>query len=171
MPGIDYARAPAEDFARASLTYEDDAGLECIVEATTSWSFVGSGLRLSFELLGPEYALAINSLDTDMKVFLSREVRGSAGEDLVEKQNAEQGLAPVLASEPAYYGYEEENRHMVESFRAGAMPRETWADGLDVVRTLMACYQAAEEERTLEFPPAGLDAFVPAVARGAWRPA
>ena len=170
MPGIDYGRAPAEDFARASLTYVDDGGREAILEATTSWSYVGPGLRLSFELLGPEYALSINSLDSDLKVFFSREVRGTAGEDLVEKQNAEQGLNPVVASEPAYYGYEEENRHMAASFLAGEMPRETWEDGFEVVRALMACYQAAEEERTLAFPPAGLDAFVPRVARGTWKP-
>jgi predicted dehydrogenase len=170
MSGIDYTRAPAEDFARASLTYADDAGRESILEATTSWSYVGPGLRLSFELLGPEYALSINSLDCDLKVFFSRAVRGDAGEDLVEKQNAEQGLNPVLASEPSYYGYEEENRHMAQSFLAGIMPRETWEDGLEVVRTLMACYQAAEEERTLAFPPPGLDAFVPQVARGTWKP-
>ncbi len=170
MSGIDYARAPAEDFARANLTYEDGDGNELILEASTSWSFVGSGLRLSFELLGPEYAMSINSLETDLKVFFSREVSGDAGEDLVEKQNAEQGLSPVLASEPAYYGYEAENRHMVECFRAGRMPDETWHDGLEVVRTLMACYQSAEEKRVLEFPPPGLDDFVPAVARGEWQP-
>ena len=169
MPGIDFTRQPVEDFARASLTYEDSAGHPLILEATTSWSFVGSGLRLSFELLGPEYTMAINSLDTDLKVFFSRQVTGREGEDLVEKQNAEQGLSPVLASEPAYYGYEAENRHMVQSFLAGRQPDLTWDDGLDVVRTLMTCYQAAEEERVLEFPPAGIDTFVPAVARGEWQ--
>jgi hypothetical protein len=34
----------------------------------------------------------------------------------------------------------------------------------------MAAYQSAEQGRTLEFPPEGLDDFVPAVARGTWRP-
>jgi len=171
MAGIDYTRQPAEDFARATLTYEDMAGHELVLEATTSWSFVGSGLRLSFELLGPEYALAINSLDTDLKVFFSRNVQGHEGEDLVEKQNAEQGLSPVLSSEPAYYGYEAENRHMVQRFLDKRQPDLTWDDGLDVVRILMTCYQAAEEERALEFPPPGIETFVPAVARGTWRSA
>ena len=45
----------------------------------------------------------------------------------------------------------------------------TFDDGVDVVELLMAAYQSAEEERTLAFPPEGLDAFVPAVARGEWR--
>jgi hypothetical protein len=37
------------------------------------------------------------------------------------------------------------------------------------VELLMAAYQSAELERTLAFPPEGLEAFVPAVARGEWR--
>ncbi len=170
MSGVDYSQAPAEDFARANLSYTDADGNELILEASTSWSFVGSGLRLSFELLGPEYAMAINSLDSDLKVFFSRRVSGDAGEDLVEKQNAEQGLSPVLANEAGYYGYEAENRHMVQRFLSAAMPDETWHDGHEVVRTLMACYQSSEEKRVLEFPPPGLDDFVPSVAQGKWRP-
>jgi len=34
----------------------------------------------------------------------------------------------------------------------------------------MTAYMSAEQGRTLPFPPAGLDSFVPAVARGTWRP-
>jgi hypothetical protein len=34
----------------------------------------------------------------------------------------------------------------------------------------MAAYMSAEQERTIEFPPAGLNHFIPAVARGAWKP-
>lgn len=37
---------------------------------------------------------------------------------------------------------------------------------MDVVELLMAAYQSAEQERTLAFPPEGLETFVPAVARG-----
>jgi predicted dehydrogenase len=170
MDGVDYEKAPAEDFARATLVFADDEDNDVVLEASTSWSFVGPGLRLTFELLGPEYALEINSLDTSCKIYFSREVRGEAGEDLVEKQNAEGGLLPLLENEPAYYGYEAENRHMVRSFLAGRQPDETWEDGLQVVEILMACYQSAEERRTLDFPPAGLGSFVPAVARGAWSP-
>ena len=46
-----------------------------------------------------------NSLQAETEVFLSREVEGEAGEDLVEKQNAEQGLMPVVGDEAATYGY------------------------------------------------------------------
>ncbi len=168
---VDYARRPAEDFARAMVEYEDEDGTPLVVEATTSWSYVGAGLRLSMELLGPEYSLRTNSLETDLELFFSRGLQQRAGEDLVEKQNAETGLMPVLANEPAAYGYEAENRHMVASFRRGERPRETFEDGLEVTRLLMTAYMSAERGRAVDYPPAGLDEFVPAVARGEWNPA
>lgn len=165
---IDYGRAPAEDFARAAVSLRAPGGERLLIEATTSWSFVGPALRLRAELLGPEYAMQVDSLSTDLTVFLGRKIRGEAGEDLVEKQNAEQGLMPVIADEPGVYGYTNENRHMVQAFLAGRMPDENWHDGLAVTEVLMACYKSAEEGRTIAFP-AELGDFVPAVARGAWR--
>jgi predicted dehydrogenase len=166
----DYIRRPSEDFARSLIEYRDEKNQPLIVETTTSWCYVGAGLRLSMELLGPEYSLAINTLDAGLKVFFSRNVRGASGEDLVEKQNAEVGLMPVVSSEEVEYGYTAENRHMVESFRDGKRPAENFDDGLNVTELLMAAYMSAEEERTIRFPVPGLETFVPAVARGAWNP-
>ena len=97
---VDYGRTPSEDFARAAVSLRAPGGEHLLVEATTSWSFVGPALRLRAELLGPEYAMQVDSLSTDLSVFLGRKIRGAAGEDLVEKQNAEQGLMPVIADEP-----------------------------------------------------------------------
>ena len=62
-PEVDYAKRPSEDFARATIEYVDEAGRPLIGEVTTSWSFVGAGLRLSMELLGPEYSFSHNSLN------------------------------------------------------------------------------------------------------------
>jgi predicted dehydrogenase len=169
-PEVDYARRPSEDFASTTIEFETSDGHTVIGEASTSWSFVGAGLRLSAELLGPEYSMSWNTLDSGLKLFFSREVRGREGEDLVEKQNAEMGLMPVVANEPMAYGYEAEDRHFVRVFLGKEAPRLTFDDGLEVVEMLMAAYQSAEEGRTLAFPPAGLDAFVPAVARGEWNP-
>ena len=169
-PEVDYACAPAEDFASMTVEFETPEGMRVLGEATTSWSFVGAGLRLSAELLGPEYSMSWSSLDSGLKLFFSREVRGAAGEDLVEKQNAETGLMPVVAGEAAAYGYEAEDRHFVRAFLRGEEPLLTFDDGLEVVQLLMAAYRSAEEERTLAFPPEGLDAFVPAVGQGTWRP-
>ena len=168
---IDYAERPAEDFARGLIEYRDPQGTPRIVEVTTSWCYVGAGLRLSMELLGPEYSMSINSLDSGLKVFFSRNVTGEAGEDLVEKQNAETGLMPVVSDEAAEYGYTGENRHMVQAFLAGRRPDENFSDGLNVTELLMTAYMSAEQERTLSFPPPGLEAFVPAVAQGTWNPA
>ena len=165
---LDYRKRPAEDFARSLVEYMDTEGQRLIVETTTSWCFVGAGLRLSMELLGPEYSMAISTLDTSLKCFFSRKVAGEEGEDLVEKQNAEIGLMPVVSDEALEYGYTGENRHMVQSFLAGKRPEENFEDGLNVTELLMTAYMSAEEEKTVAFPPPDLDAFVPAVARGKW---
>jgi hypothetical protein len=178
--------ATAEDLAGASfagqhgtyyyvdgdhlLEYVDESGQTLMAEATTSWSFVGAGLRLSMELLGPEYSMSVNTLDSGAKIFFSRRVSGAAGEDLVEKQNAEQGLMPLLGSEVFEYGYEAENRHFVRCFLDGVQPEESWRTGLEVVELLMTAYMSAEQERALDWKPEGLDRFVPAVARGDWKP-
>ncbi|MET4691255.1 Gfo/Idh/MocA family protein [Sinorhizobium fredii] len=162
---VDYLKRPSEDFARATVTLEDEEGRELMIEATTSWAYVGAGLRIQLELLGPEYALEYNSLGTGLKIFLSRAVQGSEGEDLVEKQNAEQGLMPVLEDEAGVYGYTDENRHMVECFRKGVKPLETFEDGLAVVEILMGLYRSAEIGATLNFPAPELENYVPLVAR------
>ncbi len=166
---VDYAKRPSEDFARATIEYVDEAGRPLIGEVTTSWSFVGAGLRLNAELLGPEYSFSHNSLNTGSQLFLSRRVVGQAGEDMVEKQNAEQGLMPIVGNEAAEYGYEVENRHFVRCFLDGKKPELTFDDGLEVVELLMTAYMSAEQGRTLEFPPPGLDLFIPAVAQGTWK--
>ncbi len=170
MPGVNYRRTPSEDFASVTIEFETADGHRVMGEATTSWSYVGAGLRLSAELLGPEYSMAWNTLDTGLKLFFSRQVRGRVGEDLVEKQNAEMGQMPVVAEEHAAYGYVNENRHFVRVFLGKEKPRLTFADGLETVRILMSSYKAAETGKTLRFPPAGIDRFVPKVAKGTWKP-
>ncbi len=168
--GVDYLKRPSEDFASMSIDFQTDDGYHVIGEATTSWSFVGAGLRLSAELLGPEYSMSWNTLDSGLKLFFSREVTGRAGEDLVEKQNAETGLMPVVANEAMAYGYEAENRHFVRVFQGKARPLLTFDDGLEVVKMLMTAYMSAEQDRTIAFPPRGLAGFRPAVAKGKWKP-
>ena len=166
----DYSKKPSEDFARSLIEYLDEDGKKLIVETTTSWCFVGEGLRLSLELFGPEYSMFVNTLDPDLRVFFSREVVGASGEDLVEKQNAESGGMPVVSSEAEVYGYTAENRHMVESFLAGKRPEENFDDGLNVTELLMTAYMSAEQGKTISFPPPNLDTFVPSVAKGEWNP-
>ena len=166
-PDVDFDRHPVEDFARATITYADEEDRELISETTTSWSYVGPGLRLRAELLGPEYSLRYSSLDSGVDVYLSREVQGAAGEDLVEKQNAEQGLLPVIGDEAAAYGYTGENQHFTRCFLDGRQPELDFHAGRQVLRLLMAAYMSAEQERTIALPAAELETFVPKVAQAA----
>jgi predicted dehydrogenase len=166
---VDYRKRPAEDFARATVRYVDEAGLPLVVEATTSWSFVGAGLRLSTELLGPEYSVSANTLDTGTKIFFSRSLRAEVGEDLLEKQNAEQGLMPIVGDEAAEYGYTAENRYFVRHFLDGVQPDEDFHAGLEVTELLMTAYMSAEQERSIDWKPEGLDKYIPPVARGDWK--
>ena len=162
---VDYATRPAEDFARGALTFRDAEGHEVLVEATNSWAYVGAGLRILIELLGPEYSMEFSSLNTGLKVFLSRNVTGGQGEDLVEKQNAEQGLMPVVENEPDIYGYIGEDRHMVDAFRHRRQPIETFEDGVGVAEMLMALYRSAEIGQVVTLPAPELETYVPPVAR------
>jgi predicted dehydrogenase len=164
-PEVDYATRPAEDFARGALIFVDPEGHEVMVEATNSWAYVGAGLRILIELLGPEYSMEFSSLNTGLKIFLSRDVRGGQGEDLVEKQNAEQGLMPVVENEADIYGYVGENRHMVDAFRHRRQPIETFHDGVAVAEMLMALYRSAEIGQVVTFPSPDLENYVPPVAR------
>jgi predicted dehydrogenase len=167
--GVDYTKTPSEDFAAVNIEFLTEDGHIAIGEATTSWSFVGAGLRLSAELLGPEYSMRWNSLDSGLQLFFSREVKGRAGEDLVEKQNAEQGVMPVVPEEYAAYGYTGENRHFARVFLGLEKALVTWDDGLEVVKMLMTAYQSAELGKTLPFPARGIEKFVPQVAKGTWK--
>jgi predicted dehydrogenase len=152
------------------VEFESEDGMRVLGEASTSWSFVGAGLRLSAELLGPEYSMRWNSLDSGLQLFFSREVRGQQGEDLVEKQNAEVGVMPVIPDEAAAYGYEAEDRHFVRVFLGKEAPLLDFDDGIEVVRVLMAAYKSAEEGRTVDLDTENVDSFVPMVAQGTWRP-
>ena len=164
--GVDYGEAPAEDYALTLVSYEDEDGGLVLSEARTSWSFVGPGLRLTFEVLGPEYSISINSLQQELSVFFSRGVRIPQSEDFVEKQAAEQGLMPMVPNEAVAYGYQDEDRHMVECFLRGEMPAEDWRDGLLVTRLMMTAYKSAEEGRKVGFDPGSLRGYRPKVATG-----
>jgi predicted dehydrogenase len=164
-PDLDWAAAPSEDFARATITWRvaggPEAGREVISETSSSWCYVGAGLRHEFQLLGPEYALDIDMARTGVDVFMSRNVTGEAGEDLVEKQNAEQGLMPISPNETAHYGYEAENRAALDSFRAGLSLEPDFAAGLEVTRLLMAAYLSAAEGRSVDPFESTLENFRP----------
>ena len=162
---VDMLRHPVEDFARATVELEDEDGAPLVIEASTSWAYVGAGLRIDLALLGSEYAMEFSSLKPALNDFLSRKIQVGDGEDLLEKQNAEQGVMPIVEDEAGTYGYTAENRHMVECFRHDRTPIETFEDGVEVVRMVMGLYLSAETGRTVDLDEADLETFVPAPAR------
>jgi predicted dehydrogenase len=166
---VDYSKRPAEDMGRGTIVYKAKDGTLVMSELTASWSFAPSE-RVTIEMLGPEYYMQVDTLSPEMKVFFSREIRPAGAEDMIEKAAAEQGFMPVVADETHAYGYMDEDRHMVESFLKSKMPRETWKDGVLIVKLMMTCYMAAEKGKKLSFPPDGLKDFVPKVAQGTWSP-
>lgn len=166
---VDYRSAPAEDYARATVYYETDDGDVVVAEATNSWCFVGSGLRITIELLGPEYSGSINTLDSGVDVFFSSDVEDDAGY-VVEKQQAGQGEMAVLPDEVTTYGYLAQNRHVVSAFRDDENAREDLEDGLEVVELTAASYLAAERGERVEMAAADLTDYIPEPARGEFDP-
>jgi predicted dehydrogenase len=79
-------------------------------------------------------------------------------------------LMPVVPSETTEYGYEAENRYFVNCFLDGKQPDVNCYDGLEVTQLLMTAYKSAEEERAIAFDPKAIEDFIPAVARGTWKP-
>jgi len=162
---VDFLKEPAEDYALVVITYEDDQGELAMTEARTSWSFVGAGLRLTFEVLGPEYSLYINTLQPELFTFLSRNIKIPPSEAFVEKQNADQGLMPVIPDEAVTYGYQAEDRAMVDSFLKGKMPYENLRDGLLVVSLMMLAYLSAERGSKVNYSVGLIEDYIPKVAR------
>jgi predicted dehydrogenase len=162
---VDYHESPGEDYASASVFYETPEGELVVGEATNSWCFVGSGLRITIELLGPEYSGTINTLESGTDVFFSDRAAEGAGY-VVEKQAADRGKMPVLPQEGATYGYLDQNEHVVSAFRAGENAQEDLSDGLEVAKLVAASYLAAERGERVDLNDTDLADYVPEPARG-----
>lgn len=160
---IDFESNPVDDYARATIRYEDDQGRPVISEATGSWCYVGSGVRRQIELLGPEYSGQVVSDETSSSVFFSDAL--GEGEGWAEKQNATSGRMPVSAAEVIKGGYVHENRDAVEAFQNGNNGTLDLSDGLHVLRLCMAAYKAAETGEEVDPRTADLENYTPVSAR------
>ncbi|MCU4925524.1 Gfo/Idh/MocA family oxidoreductase [Halobacteria archaeon AArc-dxtr1] len=166
---VDFQAEPTEDYAHATVFYETDDGEVVVAESTNSWCFVGKGLRITIELLGPEYSGNINTLDSGVNVFFSSEVEDDTGY-VVEKQQAGQGEMAVIPDEVTTYGYLDQNRHVVSAFRNGENASEDLYDGLEIVELCMASYLSAERGERVAFDDVDLEEYVPEPARGEFDP-
>jgi len=161
--GVDFAEHPVDDYARATVRYEDGDGRTMVSEATGSWCFVGAGVSRDVELLGPEYSGQVVTDESSSSVFFSDEIGDASG--WAEKQNATSGRMPVTGATVVDGGYVAENRDAIESFRANENGRFDVRDGLSVVRLCMAAYRAAEEGETVDLRSTDLSGYVPPPAR------
>jgi predicted dehydrogenase len=161
--GLDFQDSPVDDYARTTVRYEDDQGNTVISEATGSWCYVGSGVRRTIELLGPEYSGQVLSDDASSSVFFSDEL--GEGEGWAEKQTATSGRMPIAAADVVKSGFVAENRDAVAAFRDGENGLLDLTDGVRILRLCMAAYKAAEERQDVDLREADLTEYVAPPAR------
>jgi len=161
--GLDFQANPVDDYARTTVRYEDGDGNTVISEATGSWCYVGSGVRRTIELLGPEYSGQVLSDDSSSSVFLSDEL--GDGEGWAEKQTATSGRMPIAAADVVKAGFVAENRDAVAAFREGENGMLDLSDGVRILRLCMAAYKAAEEGADVDLREADLTDYVAPPAR------
>ncbi|WP_372480043.1 Gfo/Idh/MocA family protein [Halomicrobium sp. HM KBTZ05] len=161
--GVDFRSNPVDDYARTTVRYEDGDGRTVVSEATGSWCYVGSGVRRTIELLGPEYSGQVLSDDESSSVFFSDEL--GEGEGWTEKQTATSGRMPIAAADVVTGGFVAENRDAVAAFRAGENARLDLSDGVRILRLCMAAYKAAEDGADVDLRDADLEGYTPPPAR------
>ncbi len=171
--GVDYAATPAEDFATGIVTYRDpDTGHRSLAQFTVSWMYDKQGLRLLVDGIGPNYALAVNSMRSPLEVFIGDVAAAGVidAELALEKATASQGLLTIQPNEPDLYGYVDENVDAVAAFRAGRNALLDFDYGLEIVRLTMAAYLSAERGCVVDLTDAAtlevLETYVPLIQQG-----
>jgi len=171
--GVDYSKAPAEDFATGMITYRNpESGQLVKAQFTNSWMFEKQGLRLFMDGMGPGYGFEINTLVSPLNIFIG-DVAAQAIADqeaALEKATASRGLLAVQYNEADLYGYTDENRDMLAAFSVGRDAMLSWSYGLEVQRLVMASYLSAERGKAIDLTDkavlAELDNYIPAIQQG-----
>jgi predicted dehydrogenase len=130
-------RTTGEDNAVMLMRFEDGRAATMDV----SWSSKG-GLEGRFELSGTGGRIISDAATTVLRAFIEQ----PAGY-LAEKADADTGWVFPVPDETYTHGHDAMMSHMVESFRAGAEPRETFHDGLAVNAILDAAYRSMRSGR------------------------
>jgi predicted dehydrogenase len=171
--GVDYSKAPAEDFATGMITYRNPETRQIVkAQFTNSWMFEKQGLRLFMDGMGPGYAFELNTLVSPLNLFIGDAAAQAIAdqESALEKATASRGLLAVQYNEADLYGYTDENRDMLEAFGAGRDAMLSWEYGLEVQRLVMASYLSAERGKTIDLTDpavqAELEDYVPLIQQG-----
>ncbi len=125
-------RTTAEDNALMLVRFEDGR----VATIDVSWSSKG-GLEGRFELTGTGGRVVYDMASTPLRAFIEQ----PAGY-LAEKADADTGWVFPVPDETYVHGHDAMMSHMIESFRAGVLPRESFADGLVVNQVLDAAYRS-----------------------------
>jgi predicted dehydrogenase len=130
-------RTTGEDNAIMLMRFEDGRAATMDV----SWSSKG-GLEGRYELSGTGGRVITDMASNPIRAFIEE----PAGY-LAEKADADTGWVFPVPNETYVHGHDEMMGHMVEAFRTGAAPRETFHDGLAVNAVLDAAYRSMRSGR------------------------
>ena len=130
-------RTSGEDNAVMLIRFADGRVATCDV----SWSSKG-GLEGRFEVYGDAGRIVQDISSTALRAFIERPA-GYIG----EKADAETGWIYPVPDETHVHGHDAMMQDVVEAFRSGRAPRETFRDGYIVNATLDAAYRSIASGR------------------------
>ena len=137
-------RTRLEDNAVMLIRFEDGR----VATMDVSWSSKG-GLEGRFEVYGDAGRMINDSSSTSLRGFIERPA-GYIG----EKADADTGWIYPVADETHVHGHDAMMQDVVEAFRNGRQPRETFRDGYIVNRILDGAYRSI---RSGHWEPVELD--------------
>ena len=171
--GVDYKKAPAEDFATGMVTYRNPETHQLVkAQFSVSWMYDKQGLRLSLDGIGAGYAFEMNTLRSPLEIFIGDVAAAGVAdaEIALEKSQATRGLLAVQPNEADLYGYTDVNAEAAQAFREGRSALLDWEYGLEIVRLNMAAYLSAERGQVVDLTDADtlaeLDTYVPLIQQG-----
>jgi predicted dehydrogenase len=125
-------KTTGEDNAVMVMRFEDGRAATCDV----SWSSKG-GLEGRFELYGDGGRIIQDMSSSPLRAFIEKPA-GYLG----EKTDADTGWVYPVPNETYVHGHDAMMRDVVDAFRDGRAPRETFHDGLAVNAILDAAYRS-----------------------------
>lgn len=127
-------RTTGEDNAVMLVRFGD----ERVATMDVSWSSRG-GLENRFEIYGDGGRIVQDIASTALHAFIDR-----PGGYIGEKADADTGWVFPVPDETHVHGHDAMLQHVVETFRSGIAPRETFHDGLVVNMIIDAAYRSIQ---------------------------